>query len=507
MIASVISLCVGGTLYICSLKSFDWQLQLVIAYLFSIILEVICIESFSCIFHHCIIPIYFADKVEATIATVNELITYMCTTSRNVRETRVLDTTRYLFVSNSIAKRFPNLVESALVLSYHSYSPGPLRGGLLKSMDIPAESCLEHVIKLFRLVTFFITRVGAFLVKIPHSIRFVILHCLLPLSFLIVVYKCSKQTANKFVGVVFGVSIAYLSVLYVCYYHKESLHKVRIFCAEKRSPKVLPENNDCVRNSTVINRILPDDDVEHCNTDIPLHIDNEDANDTEMNRNSLFPPPTVIPYGTTNLKSLTPRVNDNLECSKIAIKYERGIQLPPKNVNILPVQIHGSSTMSAEIPSRIVDSTTTQSMFDPCSRHRQVSDVTEIMLDDEQHIQHSDDCGDNCNETLLSETLRKLQENALLSLLHEDELRQGINDEADAKDFFATVKASNNDIIELMMQDGNEKFTVKSRQRKIYEKNLSLRTHSADDNNSSDKMEGVLALPSEDEIMKMIVSE
>lgn len=36
----------------------------------------------------------------------------------------ILDATRYLYVSTNVAKRFPNLIESAVILSYRTYLPG-----------------------------------------------------------------------------------------------------------------------------------------------------------------------------------------------------------------------------------------------------------------------------------------------------------------------------------------------------------------------------------------------
>ncbi|CAE7472509.1 unnamed protein product [Symbiodinium microadriaticum] len=73
----------------------------------------------------CILQFIIETEVQSVSFTLHQAVQKICS---NIVDNvpMILDAPRYLYVSTNLAQRFPNLLESVIVQSYHTYSPGEL---------------------------------------------------------------------------------------------------------------------------------------------------------------------------------------------------------------------------------------------------------------------------------------------------------------------------------------------------------------------------------------------
>ena len=97
-------------------RGYAWQQYFLMACVIQFLIEILLYETSECAIVHFFIP---------NLAAIQQAIQRVCSSASDV-STIILDAPRYLFVSTNVAKRFPNLLESVIVLSYHSYCPGEI---------------------------------------------------------------------------------------------------------------------------------------------------------------------------------------------------------------------------------------------------------------------------------------------------------------------------------------------------------------------------------------------
>jgi hypothetical protein len=105
-----------------SQRSRSWQTQYIMACVAQFIMEVFIFESASVIWVHWVIPRLVSHNVGIVIASLKALVDTSQASSR-VNWQQPLDTTDHFFVSKAIARKYPHLLESAVVMSFHSYFP------------------------------------------------------------------------------------------------------------------------------------------------------------------------------------------------------------------------------------------------------------------------------------------------------------------------------------------------------------------------------------------------
>ena len=159
----------------------EWQKLFAMACALQFVLEIVFYETTECLIVNFTIPDLVKTEVVAVGNALRSTITQVCdmkystsseglvaidhdspvSSPRGISPRMVgmtdanlfLDAPRFLFVSNGVSRKFPNLLESAIVQSYHTYRPGELSKKWVKGVagsendDIggqsnPAQKCL-----------------------------------------------------------------------------------------------------------------------------------------------------------------------------------------------------------------------------------------------------------------------------------------------------------------------------------------------------------------------------
>ena len=107
-------------------KGLDWQNSYLIACISQILVEIILFETMESIWIQFFVPNLISSEVQRVNQILSDTIVELCSVETKKEDNLVLDATEYLFVSTNLAKLYPDLMESVLILSYHTYLPGEL---------------------------------------------------------------------------------------------------------------------------------------------------------------------------------------------------------------------------------------------------------------------------------------------------------------------------------------------------------------------------------------------
>jgi len=115
-------------------RSLYWQNTFLVSVVLQFIVEVFLNETTEVIWVHVVVPhlasrdvLQAVDTLQATVAGVITNRIMVDAQFRSLKPAdRVLDAGEFFSVSNLVAKRFPHLMESSIVLSYQSLLPGPI---------------------------------------------------------------------------------------------------------------------------------------------------------------------------------------------------------------------------------------------------------------------------------------------------------------------------------------------------------------------------------------------
>jgi hypothetical protein len=112
-------------------RGYAWQRMFALACMVQFLVEVIVYETTECAMVHFLIPDLVRAEVQGAGVALRSIVSQLCTSqsfglasvssSSNVK----LDAPNYLFVSINVAKRYPDMLESVLIRSYHTCWPGP----------------------------------------------------------------------------------------------------------------------------------------------------------------------------------------------------------------------------------------------------------------------------------------------------------------------------------------------------------------------------------------------
>ena len=106
-------------------RGLDWQRLYCVGCVIQLLVEVLFYETSECVIVNFFIPNLARTEVQGVTFAIYQAIQSICS-SNSQSSVPILDAPRYLFLSTRLAEKFPNLLESVIVRSYHSYSPGEL---------------------------------------------------------------------------------------------------------------------------------------------------------------------------------------------------------------------------------------------------------------------------------------------------------------------------------------------------------------------------------------------
>jgi hypothetical protein len=113
-------------------RGYAWQRMFALACLVQFLVEVIVYETTECAMVHFLIPDLVRTEVQTAGVALRSVVNQLCTSrtlgpssSSSLSSSKVvLDAPRYLFVSTVVAERYPDMLESVLIRSYHTFWPG-----------------------------------------------------------------------------------------------------------------------------------------------------------------------------------------------------------------------------------------------------------------------------------------------------------------------------------------------------------------------------------------------
>jgi hypothetical protein len=167
-----------------SQRSRSWQTQYIMACVAQFIIEVFIFESASVIWVHWVIPRLVSHNVGIVIASLKALVD-TSQASSHVNWQQPLDSTDHFFVSKAIARKYPHLLESAVVLSFHSYfPPGRMSNKWDNSMLLNGKHSrgLSWFLKILSL-TLFVVGLLQFVGTMNINVQTFIMSLVLPLAF------------------------------------------------------------------------------------------------------------------------------------------------------------------------------------------------------------------------------------------------------------------------------------------------------------------------------------
>jgi hypothetical protein len=100
----------------------DWQRLYLLACVVQFLVEFLFYETTECAFIHFIIPDLARYEIRSVSFTLQQILQNLWVTSTGPPP--LLDVPSYLYVSVNVANHFPHLLESSIIRSYHTHSPG-----------------------------------------------------------------------------------------------------------------------------------------------------------------------------------------------------------------------------------------------------------------------------------------------------------------------------------------------------------------------------------------------
>ena len=218
LLASVGITCVTLSIVFSNSKTYYWQITLIVNYACALAFEVFIFESVRCFFMHFFLPYYlFRDEVKVAVETILEISANLFSETRvPVPNGIILSSPKYLHVSTYLASEYPHLVESAIVKSYHSTSPGvyAFRWAHLVPPS-PFDTTSDILIRYFRRVSR--KAVNLFYAIVPQSVQSVVIHSILPFIVAVLLQNCKQLVAKVFVGITFGTVFLFINIIYFRY--------------------------------------------------------------------------------------------------------------------------------------------------------------------------------------------------------------------------------------------------------------------------------------------------
>lgn len=157
----------------------EWQRGYAVACVIQFIVEIFMFETIECIWVHYLIPDAASAEIYAAQHSLKRTINSLCSTM-SANATYILDAPKYLFVSTNLADKFPNMLESMIIRSYHYHMPGEME----KKWHVPPDrdSILIRFMRNFSIFAITIS-VLQWVGSSPSSLQRAVIHTVNPLLF------------------------------------------------------------------------------------------------------------------------------------------------------------------------------------------------------------------------------------------------------------------------------------------------------------------------------------
>jgi hypothetical protein len=232
-------------------RGHHWQNVYAKACIIQILLEMLFYETSECIVVHYLIPSLVKNEVQAAAQSLHTAVEKICNDSTNVEMNSViLDFPAYFFVSRNIALKYPNLFESAIVLSYHTND-----ANIMFEQWRTASSESSFNFSIFRqLSTFSFTNFIISLLKkfgaSPPSLQRMIIHLVQPIAASMLIILWLFLYKNLILAIIFSIFFICLFCYIYIQIRKDILDKAKVKNTNNKSVEILQNEND-IPNATL----------------------------------------------------------------------------------------------------------------------------------------------------------------------------------------------------------------------------------------------------------------
>ena len=157
----------------------EWQRGYAVACVIQFIVEIFMFETIECIWVHYLIPDAASAEIYAAQHSLKRTINSLCSTM-SANATYILDAPKYLFVSTNLAEKFPNMLESMIIRSYHYHMPGEMEKKWHVQQD--RDSVFIRFMRNFSIFAITIS-VLQWVGSSPSSLQRAVIHTVNPLLF------------------------------------------------------------------------------------------------------------------------------------------------------------------------------------------------------------------------------------------------------------------------------------------------------------------------------------
>jgi len=188
----------------------EWQMVYLTACLMQIAIEILFYETTECAIVHFIIPSLVLDEINNASDALHKAVQKICASLYSEQDkTIVLDAPQYLYVSTNVAKKYPDLMESVIVQSYHSYLPGEIGSAWRIHHSGRSTSFIVRFTEAMSTSIFMQTlqRIGA----MPGNIQRIIIHSIQPLLVSSFIILWMTMLREPYIAIPIGLFLLYVA--------------------------------------------------------------------------------------------------------------------------------------------------------------------------------------------------------------------------------------------------------------------------------------------------------
>ena len=256
-------------------KTYYWQITLVIHYMFALMIEVFVFESWDCFVSDIFIPYFlFRKQIAEALATVLSVAAELFSEDRDVnvqKEENVLNAPSYLYLSSAVADSYPDLIESAIVKSYHSVFPDKYSSKWAHLVP-PTEfdSCCNVVWEGIKRIV--VNCINMIHVMMSRGMRKLMVHAMLPIVVMFVIFHFDDDIYELLVSAIYGFTI----LLVIALFFRYNVSGINVFLRsiyKRTQRKVIPVLKTHDKGDDSISPDEVGDDMDLPQNDVKYYLD------------------------------------------------------------------------------------------------------------------------------------------------------------------------------------------------------------------------------------------